>query len=493
LSNLTKGLVLVAVILAIGAGLVVWKQKVAGHSQQPLNRISKAEIELLLANAGKVNPMLLKRLAENPDLKKQQIENLKQLLALAGQAQKDGITNKPYIQQELKNIRAELIATSYDKEINKDKGPMPPFGFITEDQTKAFWGEGAGEKNWWANLKDKIGFGTPDPEAEFQAFLDAKITLLKEGNPQMKDREITEEEKTQARDFFAKIRIYEKEALAEAGKSRDTEEEKAKWKNFKETSELQVKLQQAQFLAGLASKGLTDKMKVTDEDIAKYISEHPELDTKEKRAKAEEILNRAKGGEDFAVLANQFSEDPGNKDAKGVPQGGLYKDVTKGKMVAPFEAAALALEPGQVSPELVETDFGYHIIKLEKKGEGKGPDGKPAETYDVRHILISNNVSDPENPTGRPQPVKEMVRAKLESEREKTIMDEIEKNNPVEVPEDFDIPPVSDEQIQQMMQKQQQGPMMMPPDAGGPEGGPETGKKPDAKKPAPAKPEAKKK
>lgn len=483
---------MVAVVLAIGAGLVVWKQKVGGHSQQPLNRISKEEIELLLANAGKVNPMLLKRLAENPDMKKQQIDNLKQLLALAGQAQRDGITNEPYIQQELKNIRAELIATSYDKEINKDKGPMPPFGFITEDQTKAYWGEGGGEKNWWTNFKDKIGFGTADPEAEFQSFLDTKIRLLKEGNPQMKDREITEEEKTQAKDFFAKIQIYEKEALSEMSKSRDTPEEKEKWKNFKDTTELQVKLQQAQFLAGLASKKLTDKMKVTDEDITKYISEHPELDTKDKKAKAEEILARAKGGEDFAVLANQFSEDPGNKDAKGVPQGGLYKDITKGKMVAPFEAAALALEPGQVSPEVVETDFGYHIIKLERKGEGKGPDGKPAETYDARHILISNNVTDPDNPTGRPQPVKEMVRTKLEGEKEKQVMDEILKNNPVEVPEDFTIPEVSDEQIQQMMQKQQQqqGPMMVQPDgADGPEG-----KKPDGgKKPAPPKAEGKKK
>jgi parvulin-like peptidyl-prolyl isomerase len=480
---------LVAVVLGIGAGLVVWKQKVGGHTQQPLNRITKEEIELLLANAGKVNPMLLKRLAENPDMKKQQIDNLKQLLALAGQAQRDGITNEPHIQQELKNIRAQLIASSYDKEINKDKGPMPEFGFITEEQTKAFWGQGAGEKTWWTSFKDKIGFGTVDPETEFQAFLNAKLTLLKEGNPQMKDREITEEERTSAKEFFAKIKIYEKEAVAEMNKSRDSEEERAKWKAFKGTTELQVKLQQAQFLAQLASKKLTEKMKVTDEDIAKYISEHPELDTKEKRAKAEEILNRAKSGEDFAVLANQFSEDPGNKDPKGVPQGGLYKDNTKGKMVPAFEAAALALEPGQISPELVETDFGYHIIKLERKGEGKGPDGKPAETYDVRHILISNSVQDPENPMGRPQPVKEMVRTKLEAEREKTVMAEILKNNPVEVPEDFTIPEVSDEQIQQMMQKQQQGPMMVPPDgANAPEG-----PKPDAKKPDTKKPDAKKK
>jgi PPIC-type PPIASE domain len=475
----------VVVILAIGAGLVVWKQKVGGHAE-PMNRITREEIELLLANAGKVNPMLLKRLAENPEMKKQQIDNLKQLLALASQARKDGETAKPEIQQELKNIRAEIIASSYDKEINKDKGPMPPFGFITEETVTAFWAEDTAPKNWWASLKDKIGYGAGNHEAEFQSFLDTKIKLLKEGNPQMANREITDEEKTQAKDFFAKIRIYEKEGLAEMDKSRDSAEEKTKWNDFKRTTELQVKLQQAQFLAGLASKKLTDKMKVTDEDIAKYVSEHPELDSKEKKAKAEEILNRAKAGEDFAKLADEFSEDPGNKGPDGKGQGGLYKDISKGKMVAPFEAAALALEPGQISPELVETDFGYHIIKLERKGETRGEDGKIADTYDARHILISNSVQDPENPMGRPQPVKEMVRGKLEGEKEKEVMDEVLKENPVDVPDDFTIPEVSDQQIQDMMNKQKP---MMQPDLDDNGGGP----KPADKKPEVKKPDAKKK
>src|SRR4029077_4272548 len=87
----------------------------------------------------------------------------------------------------------------------------------------------------------------------------------------------------------------------------------------------------------------------------------------QKRAQAQQILDRAKAGEDFAALANEFTQDPGNKGPDGQPQGGLYKDVPKGRMVAPFEQAALALQPGQVSPDLVETDFGFHIIKLERK------------------------------------------------------------------------------------------------------------------------------
>ncbi len=467
-----------AIILAIGAGLVVWKNKVGGHGAESFNSITKEEIEMLLADVAKSNPTALKRLAEDPELKKQQIDNLKQLLAFASQAQKEGFAAEAANRQELDNIRAEIVAVNYDREINKDKGPMPPFGFITEDRVKAYWGEeGAApaEKGWL----DKIGLGgtaeARTHEAEFQEFLDTKLKLMKESNPQMKDREISEEEKTQARDFFAKIQIYNKEF-----------EEKAKagelGKEFVDKVNLQVKLQQAQFLARIYSDKLAEKTKVTDEEIAKYIAEHPELDPKDKKAKAEEILNRAKAGEDFAALANEFSQDPGNKDAKGEGQGGLYKDVPKGRMVAPFEQAALALEPEQIAPQVVETDFGYHIIKLEKKGESKDASGQPSETYDVRHILISTGYKDPENPMAREVPVKEYVRSKLEQEKEKKVIDEIVASNNIHVPEDFTVPEVSDEQIQEMMKKQQQMPMQMSP--GDDDAPPPPAPKTEAKKPA---------
>lgn len=467
-------------ILVIGAGLVVWKNKVGGRSTGSFNSISKEEVEMLLADVAKQNPMVLKRFAEDPKLKKQQLDNLKQLLALASQAQKEGLTNEPINRQELENIRSEVVAVNYDREINKDKGPMPPFGFITEDQTKAFWGEGEqAEKGFFASLKDKVGLGARDHELDFQKFLDTKVAIMKEGNPQMKDREISDEEKTQARDFFAKIAIYEKEYEDKSGELP---------KEFKDKVNLQIKLQQAQFLARLYSDKMAEKAKVTDDEIAKYIADRPEFNVAEKKAKAQQVLDRAKAGEDFAALANEFTDDPGNKDPKtGEPQGGLYKDVTKGKMVPAFEAAALALEPGQIAPDLVETDYGYHIIKLERKGETKDPQGQATETYDVRHILISTTFKDPEQPGARDMPVKAFVRQKLEAEKEKQLMDDIVANNNVSVPDDFDVPQLTEEQTQEIMKKQQQQQMpagMSPDDL-------EDGGKPE--KPAAKKPEAKKK
>jgi parvulin-like peptidyl-prolyl isomerase len=437
------------VILAIGAGLVVWKKKVATASEN-YSSISKHEIELLLSDVAAKNPMGLKRLAEDPDLKKKQLDSLKQLMAFAVTAQREGLTNDPNNKQELENIRDQIEAVSYDQEINKDKGPMPQFGFITEDQVNQYWAED--ENGGTGGFLNKIGLGSGSGlkhDVEFQKFLDSKIALLKANNPEMAKKEISDEEKQQAKDFFAKVKIYQREYEQKAKAGQLSQD-------FIDKTNLQVKLQQAQFLAQLYSKDMADKVKATDEDINKYIAEHPELSTEAKKKQAEDILQRAKNGEDFAALANQYTEDPGNKNPKGELQGGLYTDVKKGSMVKPFEDAALALEPGQIAPNVVESDFGYHIIKLEKKSDTKDASGNPSETYDVRHILIATTYKDPDNPMARPMPIKEYVRQKIETDREKELVDKIVAESGVTVADDFAIPQVTDEQIKDAMTKQQQ-------------------------------------
>jgi peptidyl-prolyl cis-trans isomerase C len=79
------------------------------------------------------------------------------------------------------------------------------------------------------------------------------------------------------------------------------------------------------------------------------------------RTEAEGVLTRVKAGEDFAALAKQHSKDPGSAAV-----GGDLNFFPKGQMVPAFDQAAFALSPGQVS-ELVETQFGYHIIKATEK------------------------------------------------------------------------------------------------------------------------------
>ncbi len=77
------------------------------------------------------------------------------------------------------------------------------------------------------------------------------------------------------------------------------------------------------------------------------------------RTQAEAVLAQAKApGADFAALARQHSEDASNKDL-----GGDLNYFGRGRMVPEFEAAAFAMEPGDIS-DLVKTQFGFHIIKL---------------------------------------------------------------------------------------------------------------------------------
>jgi len=132
---------------------------------------------------------------------------------------------------------------------------------------------------------------------------------------------------------------------------------------------------------------------VTDADVKKFYDEHtkefeqpeqvraahiligtlesdgktpvPPAKKAEKEKLAKEIKARADKGEDFGKLAKEYSEDPGSKD-----KGGEYT-FPRGQMVPEFESAAFSMKAGQIS-DLVETHFGYHIIKtLEKMPAGK--------------------------------------------------------------------------------------------------------------------------
>jgi len=79
------------------------------------------------------------------------------------------------------------------------------------------------------------------------------------------------------------------------------------------------------------------------------------------KTKAETILKELKAGKDFAAAAKENSQDPGS-----APNGGDLGYFEQGQMVPPFEQAAFALKPGDTS-ELVESPFGYHIIKVADK------------------------------------------------------------------------------------------------------------------------------
>lgn len=107
-----------------------------------------------------------------------------------------------------------------------------------------------------------------------------------------------------------------------------------------------------------------EAQKFYDEQV-KAIKPQEEVQAKhilvEDEAKAKEIVEKLGKGGDFAVLAKEFSKDPGSKDT-----GGDLGYFGRGQMVPEFEKAAFELEKGKVSAP-VKSSFGFHVIKVEDK------------------------------------------------------------------------------------------------------------------------------
>ena len=148
---------------------------------------------------------------------------------------------------------------------------------------------------------------------------------------------------------------------------------------------------------------VADKIKVSDKEIKEFYEANPNLFEQEERVHArhilkmvepnasaierdkkkrelEEVLRALKNGSDFSDLAMKYSDDPSKI------MGGDLGYFTRGRMVKPFEDAAFALKPGEISG-IVETQFGYHIIKVEDRQQAR------TIPYEEIKSIISENLS----------------------------------------------------------------------------------------------------
>ena len=112
----------------------------------------------------------------------------------------------------------------------------------------------------------------------------------------------------------------------------------------------------------------------------------------ETNAKAEstanEVLAKAKAGEDFVALADQYTEDPSNTGTDGSKKGGDLDYRDPNIYVPEFRDALTVLKDGETTADVIKTDFGYHIIKREASREGKDESDNTITEIRARHILL---------------------------------------------------------------------------------------------------------
>ncbi|WP_346913256.1 peptidylprolyl isomerase [uncultured Roseibium sp.] len=118
------------------------------------------------------------------------------------------------------------------------------------------------------------------------------------------------------------------------------------------------------------------------------------------KAEAEEIIKQLEDGADFAELAKEKSTGPSG------PKGGELGYFSKGQMVPEFETAAFALGKGSITKEPVQTQFGWHVIKVEDK--------RPLEKPKFEDVAAQ-------------------LRQQLIRERYETVMAELKADTPVEI------------------------------------------------------------
>ncbi|HLR39671.1 MAG TPA: peptidylprolyl isomerase [Jeotgalicoccus sp.] len=147
----------------------------------------------------------------------------------------------------------------------------------------------------------------------------------------------------------------------------------------------------------LHNKYFADKFEITDESalkdavkaqhvLVKVGEEQGGIKDEDAKKKIDEVLKKAKDGEDFGELAKEYSDDGSAQN------GGDLGLVTKGQMVQEFEDALYDLEPGKIS-DVVKTQFGYHVIK---RNDVKKEDLSEEELASAKQQMVQSKLQ--ENP-----------------------------------------------------------------------------------------------
>ncbi len=200
-----------------------------------------------------------------------------------------------------------------------------------------------------------------------------------------------------------------------------------------------VRLLRADILANMHLKKIKEQQKMTEADIKTYYEQHPEAEPEKIKQRMSGLLARLKNGERFEKIADEINED----STKG--KGGDLGWFADGVMAPELENVAFALQPGQISEELVKTNYGYHLIKVE--GRRKAANATPSDTNGNKQKRATDgSVTDPKASEEihakhiylRTKIVEDAI-SKQAQEKIGRVIEDIKLKYPVNAPKDFDV------------------------------------------------------
>lgn len=376
-----KAVAAVLLLAFVGAAFIFIQRS----SSKPVSYdLSKHDMEVIFQEM--IPPQQQAQMAASPDDKKKLVDEVRQRLSLAAFAEGEGYGQKPEVQSQIALITDLVLADAY-REKNPNAEP-------SDDEVNAYYKAHPNEFDTFVQTNPRFQQQATGPNRDGFKKEYGQLKVLAE---RARNDKLDQSDKVRLGILIQRSGILSNAYKGDLEKNADKLVSDAEIEQY-------YNQHQGEFEEVRARHILISTQPPPPAPGAKPDEQPKALSKEEARKKAEEVLAKARKGEDFAALAKQYSDDPGSKD-----KGGEYT-FAKGQMVPEFETAAFALQPGQIS-DLVETQFGYHIIKLEERKGGAGP-------------------SD--------QKVRQQIIGKLKKDKIDAKIDEITKNSKVTVPDDFE-------------------------------------------------------
>ncbi len=398
-------IILFIAVTVVGAGAFIWRVQdiratEAVLDSEILRELTTEEIDLILKSQSDSG---VDEMANTPEARKAFLKGIREYLALASEARREGLTEDPTFKINFEYKKDLLLAGLYSAKLTQEQGSRYS---VPAAELNSVWTDPANEKQFETDMKTMREIQAAVAHARGDGYSPSKL----QG-----------ESLIQARANWAQTKFLSARAKGDSAFMAQP------------VIELRIKLLEAGILsADYLRTHWADKVTATRTEIADFLMDNPEYDVRLKQEKAETALRRALAGEDFGLLVAEFSEDRSTKS-----NGGLYENVHEGMLWAEVERGALSLQNGQIAPRLIETDTGYHIVKLENKTRAKAKDGSPVTKFSLRHILLQKNFEEPGNNPDVPSPfmtASEIARGQIEKVKRNRLVDEIVKRNEISLP-----------------------------------------------------------
>jgi len=339
----TKAVVAIIVLLLVSALLLLAQRS---FSTVKAVKLTAADMELFASEI--LPPGQQQQLASDAEARKALAKDLKETLAVAQKAEQEGYDQRPAIRSLISLAEDQALAVEFQK---KNPGVK-----VAEDEVKNFYRLTPNAFDEFLELNPQFQQTMQGPQKEQYKRQYAELRIL--GN-HGREKGLEKDDLTKLKMLLGKSQVldssYRKDLASNADKLIKDEDLEAYYNehanDFEEVHARHILI---------STRPLTNTGEEADQkDQKDEKADKKPLSKEEARKKAQSILERVRKGENFVKLAEENSDEPGAKQS-----GGDLGYFSHGQMVSAFDKAAFSMKTGEIS-DLVETEFGYHIIKVE--------------------------------------------------------------------------------------------------------------------------------